>query len=73
MEAYDQTLAAAMDADEKYVMRTYGRLPVEFVSGSGAELVDSAGRTYVDCLAGIGAVSLGHCHPAVARALSLYT
>jgi acetylornithine aminotransferase len=70
MEAYDQTLAAAMDADEKYVMRTYGRLPVEFVSGSGAELVDSAGRTYVDCLAGIGAVSLGHCHPDVARALS---
>ena len=58
-----------MSLDETYVMHTYGRLPVELVSGKGAVLVDSTGKEYLDFLAGIGAASLGHCHPAVARAL----
>ena len=55
--------------DDTYVMNTYGRLPVEFVRGSGAELADSAGKTYLDFLGGIGAASLGHANPVVARAV----
>lgn len=55
--------------DDTYVMNTYGRLPVEFVRGSGAELADSAGKTYLDFLGGIGAASLGHANPVVARAI----
>ncbi len=57
------------ELDDAYVMHTYGRLPVTFVSGRGAELVDDAGRVYLDCLAGIGCASLGHANPAVAQAL----
>ena len=55
--------------DDAYVMHTYGRLGVEFVSGHGATLVDVAGREYTDLLGGIGCSSLGHAHPAVVEAL----
>lgn len=58
-----------MAEDAAYVMHTYGRLPVEIVKGRGAKLFDSGGREYIDFLGGIGAVSLGHCHPKVAQAL----
>lgn len=57
------------ELDDAFVMHTYGRLPVEFVSGRGAVLVDAAGREYLDLLGGIGCSSLGHCHPAVVGAL----
>ena len=55
--------------DERFVMPTYGRLPVEFVSGHGATLVDSEGNEYIDLLGGIGCTSLGHAHPAAVSAL----
>ncbi len=56
--------------DERYVAHTYGRLPVEFVSGSGAVLTDTDGNEYLDFLAGIGSVCLGHAHPTLVGALS---
>ncbi|MDP2711682.1 MAG: diaminobutyrate--2-oxoglutarate transaminase family protein [Solirubrobacteraceae bacterium] len=50
--------------------RTYSRrLPVTLVAGEGVHVRDSTGRTYVDCLAGAGALALGHAHPAVVGAL----
>ena len=52
------------------VMSTYNRLPVEFVSGSGAWLTDARGERYLDALSGISVCSLGHAHPAVAAALA---
>ncbi len=62
-------LARAMELDAAYVMGTYDRLPVEFVSGEGAELVDGEGRVYLDFLGGIGCASLGHANPRVAGAV----
>lgn len=52
-----------------YVMGTYARKPVELVSGCGMEVRDADGRTYLDFVSGVGAVSLGHCHPALVSAL----
>lgn len=50
--------------------RTYPRrLPVALVAGRGAIVTDSAGREYLDCLAGAGALALGHHHPVVVEAL----
>lgn len=59
----------AVRLDEAYVIHTYGRLPVEFVRGSGVVLEDVDGNEYLDFLAGIGCVSLGHGHPALVAAL----
>ncbi|MCB0882735.1 MAG: acetylornithine transaminase [Thermoleophilia bacterium] len=50
-------------------MHNYGRLPVQFVRGEGAHLYDADGRRYVDCMAGIGMINVGHCHPDVVRAI----
>jgi acetylornithine/N-succinyldiaminopimelate aminotransferase len=55
--------------EERFLMRTYPRAPVEFVRGEGARLWDSEGREYLDFLAGISVCSVGHCNPAVVEAV----
>ena len=50
-------------------MGTYVRNPVEFVRGEGTRLWDDQGNEYLDFLAGISVVQLGHCHPAVVEAV----
>lgn len=69
MQNADASLATATSLDSAYVMPTFARFGVEFVKGEGAVLTDSAGKRYLDFLAGIGVVSLGHRHPAVVSAL----
>lgn len=39
------------------------------VRGLGAEVWDDHGRRYIDCIGGQGSANLGHCHPAVVRAI----
>ncbi len=39
------------------------------VRGAGAEVWDETGRRYIDCVGGQGSANLGHCHPAVVRAI----
>ena len=51
------------------IMPTYGRLPIAFERGQGACLYDADGNRYLDALAGIAVVGLGHAHPAVTRAI----
>lgn len=53
----------------KYVMPTYGRLPLAFVRGEGCRLWDADGKMYLDFLAGISVVGTGHCHPRVVEAI----
>jgi acetylornithine/N-succinyldiaminopimelate aminotransferase len=63
------SLAEAQSLEERYLMRTYRRAPVDFVRGEGALLWDAEGREYLDFLTGISVCSLGHCHPAVVAAV----
>jgi acetylornithine/N-succinyldiaminopimelate aminotransferase len=55
--------------EQRYLMQTYRRAPVQFVRGEGALLWDSEGKEYLDFLAGISVCSIGHCHPAVVEAV----
>ena len=50
------------------VLQTYVRAPVTFVRGDGCRLYDEDGKEYLDCLAGIAVVAVGHANPAVAAA-----
>lgn len=50
-------------------MPVFGAPAVMFERGRGTELWDSEGRRYLDFLAGIAVVSLGHSHPVVTEAL----
>ncbi len=46
------------------VLPVYARQDLTFVRGEGMTLYDADGRAYLDFLAGIAVVGLGHCHPA---------
>lgn len=48
----------------------FGAPAVMFERGSGTELFDVTGKRYLDFLAGIAVVSLGHANPAVAEAVA---
>ncbi len=63
------SLQEQQELESKYVMHTFGRKPVELVSGQGMTVTDAQGREYLDFIAGIGVCGLGHCHPAVVSAL----
>ena len=45
--------------DQEYVARTYGRFPVELVSGKGSVLTGSDGKEYIDLGSGIGVTCFG--------------
>ena len=50
------------------MLQTYKRQPVVFERGDGTR-VRRSGRAYLDFVSGIGVASLGHGHPALARAI----
>lgn len=55
--------------EQRYLMRTYKRAPVEFVRGEGSLLWDAEGNEYLDFLGGISVCSVGHCNPEVVEAV----
>jgi predicted acetylornithine/succinylornithine family transaminase len=64
------TLDEIQTREARHVLQTYRRAPVTFVRGQGVRLYDLDGREYLDLLSGIGVASLGHAHPALARAIA---
>src|ERR687895_1467170 len=54
---------------DRYVARTYARAPIALIRGKGTKVWDADGKEYLDFLAGIAVNSLGHCHPAIVRAI----
>ncbi|MDD2449712.1 MAG: aspartate aminotransferase family protein [Sulfurimonas sp.] len=58
------------ELDKKYILPTYARADVEFVSGSGARLVDVNDKKYIDFASGIGVVSVGHANKRVNDAIT---
>ncbi len=64
------TVAELRALEERYVMDTYARAPVEFVRGEGARLWDVDGREYLDFFAGLSVHNAGHCHPQIVAAIT---
>jgi len=54
---------------DRYVANTYARFPIALVRGKGARVWDADGKEYLDFVAGLAVISLGHSHPAVVRAI----
>ncbi len=57
-----------LEYQDKYVMHTYSA-DLLMVKGKGSYVWDSANRKYLDFSTGISVCNLGHCHPAVTRAI----
>ena len=58
------------DRWNKVILQNYGSPSIEFVSGVGAELIDTKGNQYLDFLGGIATNVLGHANPEVVAAIS---
>ncbi|SKC91768.1 aspartate aminotransferase family protein [Maledivibacter halophilus] len=56
---------------KKYLMETYSRFDVVFEKGIGSKVYDTEGKEYLDFVAGVAVNCLGHCHPAVIKALEV--
>ena len=64
------SLSELQALESGHVMPTYARNPVAFVRGEAATLWDDQGNEYLDFLAGISVVQLGHCHPELVAAVT---
>ena len=62
-------LAELQALEHDHVIGTYARNPVQFVRGEGTRLWDEHGEEYLDFLAGISVLNVGHCHPRVVAAV----
>ena len=49
-----------MNIDQAYVAGTYGRFPIQLVSGKGCTVTDVDGKEYIDLTSGIGVTAFGH-------------
>ena len=63
-------MGAPPGLDHCPLMPTYGAPTVQFVRGEGCRLWDRDGKEYLDFLAGLAVVGLGHAHPEVADAIA---
>ncbi len=58
-----------IDKNSKYVMNSYGRIPVAFEKGEGTKIWDVEGNEYLDFVAGIAVTNLGHNNKKVVEAI----
>ncbi|MBL0728528.1 ornithine--oxo-acid transaminase [Piscinibacter sp. HJYY11] len=61
---------APIALEAQYGAHNYHPLPVVLTRGAGAYLFDDAGRRYLDMMSAYSAVSFGHSHPVLVRALT---
>jgi acetylornithine/N-succinyldiaminopimelate aminotransferase len=67
--AVDST-AAAIQADRDYILQTYVKPDFVVERGEGVYLIDTAGRRYLDFVAGIAVNALGYGDPEVTQAIA---
>ncbi len=58
-----------VDMFDHYVVPSYARERILFTRGKGTKLWDSTGKVYLDFLAGISVLNVGHSHPTVVNAI----
>jgi acetylornithine/N-succinyldiaminopimelate aminotransferase len=56
--------------DQRYILQTYKRPNFVIERGEGCYLIDTEGRRYLDCVAGIAVNALGYGDPEVTRAMA---
>ncbi|WP_324715688.1 acetylornithine transaminase [Carboxydochorda subterranea] len=59
-----------MELADRCLIPVYRRQRVALARGQGCRVWDTEGRAYLDFIAGIGVLAVGHCHPRVVHALT---
>ena len=68
--ALGPTTATLRQREDTFGAHNYAPLPVVFTRGKGSWLWDVEGRRYLDMMSAYSAVSFGHSHPRLVRALT---
>ena len=55
---------------DHYILPNYVRYDLWPVRGEGARVWDRDGKEYLDCASGVSVCPIGHCHPAVVKAIT---
>src|SRR5277367_4977359 len=58
-----------VDLEKQYLLQNYGRHPLILHRGDGLYMWDTAGKRYLDFIAGIGVNALGQNHPRIVRVI----
>ena len=66
----DVSTHPSVQAEAQHGARNYHPLPVVLTRGEGVHLFDADGRRYIDMMSAYSAVSFGHGHPRLVRALT---
>ena len=64
------TQASPIELENRFGANTYHPLPVLLTHGEGVYLFDAQGKRYLDMMSAYSAVSFGHSHPVLVRALT---
>ena len=59
-----------IDLGGRYLFQIYPRAPLAIVRGQGCRVWDADGKAYLDFFGSTVVVNLGHCHPAITRAIT---
>ncbi len=70
MQAFNRTAQQAIELERRVAAANYDPLPVVLSQGRGAWLTDITGKRYLDFMSAYSAVSHGHAHPRLVRALT---
>ena len=60
---------SAIDLEKQYLFQNYARYPLVLARGKGCYVYDTAGKRYLDLIAGIGVNALGHAHPRLMKVI----
>lgn len=69
MKEPGKTMADQVREAERTLIPCYDHYDIILDCGKGAFLYDSSGKRYLDFMGGYGVTSLGHCHPALIKAI----
>jgi len=58
------------EIEDRYSSGVYFKREAVIVRGQGAHVWDEQGREYIDCIGGHGSANVGHCNPAVVKAIT---
>lgn len=70
MQTFPQTESSAIANEQHYIAQTYARPPFVLTSGEGAVVYDNAGKQYIDLVAGIAVMALGHSDPQISAVIA---
>jgi len=60
---------SVVDLEKQYLLQNYARYPLVLHRGKGCYVYDTAGKRYLDLIAGIGVNALGYAHPQLTKVI----